>query len=69
MNVLNTFIKTEKDRLKKEEHGEVIYEINCLDCETSYVEQTKRKLNTRIKEYKADINNQFSIYRVSTPVG
>jgi len=27
------------------------FKINCKDCETSYVGQTKRRLTTRIKEH------------------
>jgi len=58
-------------RKRKEEHVEVIYKINCLDCEVSYVGQTRRKLNTRIKEYNKaenDKHNKVEICRVSTPV-
>jgi len=53
-------IKTGKDRLCKEDgvcvSCGVIYKINCLDCESSYVLcQTKRKLKTQIKKHKVDI--------------
>ena len=59
MNKLNKFIKTGKDRLSKEDHCNVVYKINYLDCESSwYIEQIKRKLKrklkTQIKEYRAD---------------
>jgi len=31
MNCLNIFIKTGKDKIKKEDHSNVIYKINCFD--------------------------------------
>ena len=54
MNNLNRFIKTGKDKIKKDELSNVVYQINCKDCDYSYVGQTKRKLKTRLKEY---VNN------------
>jgi len=30
----------------------VIYQVNCLDCDASYVGQTKRTLNTRVCEHR-----------------
>ena len=60
MNKLNTFIKTGKDPLLKDDHCGVVYKINCLNCESSYVGQTKRKLKTLIKEHKADIRKPIS---------
>ena len=50
MNKLNTIIKTGKDPLLKDDHCGVVYKINCLNWESSYVGQTKTKLKTRIKE-------------------
>jgi len=55
-NKLNSLIKLHKDPLPKTHRSNVIYKISCLNCEASYVEQTKRKLATRIKEHRADIN-------------
>ena len=60
MNKLNTIIKTGKDPLLKNDHCGVVYKINCLNCESSYVGQTKRKLKTRIKEHKTDIKKSTS---------
>jgi len=37
---------------------------NCQDDDSSYVEQTKRKLKTRIKEHKADINKLSNLLSV-----
>ncbi|KYQ52671.1 hypothetical protein ALC60_08203 [Trachymyrmex zeteki] len=55
MNTLNRFIKSGKDKLDKMDQCDVVYRINCLDCNASYVEQTKRKTKTRIKEHKSNI--------------
>ena len=60
INKMNRFIKTGKDRLCKEDHCGMVYKINCLDCESSYIGQTKRKLKTRIKEHKVDIRRSIS---------
>ena len=38
----------------------IVYKINCLNCESSYVGQTKRKLKIRIKEHKTDIKKPTS---------
>lgn len=37
---------------------DVVYKIDCLNCEASYVGQTKRQLKTRIHEHKSDINKK-----------
>ena len=57
MNYMNNFIKTGKDKIKKEEHSNVVYKINCHDCNYSYVGQTKRKLRTHLKEHINDLKN------------
>ena len=49
------FIKTGKDKIKKDELSNVVYQINCKDCDYSYVGQTKRKLKTRLKEHINDL--------------
>jgi len=33
-----------------------MYMISCKNCDATYVEQTKRKLNTRISEHQNQIN-------------
>jgi len=30
----------------------VVYQINCLDCDASYVSQIKQTLNTRVSEHR-----------------
>ena len=55
LNKLNNLIKTHKDVLPHTSHSNVIYKINCNNCDASYVGQTGRQLNTRIKEHKNHI--------------
>ncbi|KYN09517.1 hypothetical protein ALC57_18364 [Trachymyrmex cornetzi] len=55
LNKLNCFIGPQKDRLSNLQQKNVIYKINCKDCDASYVGQTKRTLKTRVKEHKNDI--------------
>ncbi|KYN41474.1 hypothetical protein ALC56_04115, partial [Trachymyrmex septentrionalis] len=72
MNNLNRFIKTGKDKIKKKELSNVVYQINCKDCDYSYVGQTKRKLKTRLKEHINDLKkpvNSLSVisnHRIDT---
>lgn len=46
---LDSFIRVHKDVNDKNKNSNVIYKINCKDCDGSYVGQTKRQLCTRIK--------------------
>lgn len=55
-NTFKKFIRTPKDKIRKEFHNNIIYKINCNNCTSSYVGQTKRLLKTRIKEHKQHIN-------------
>jgi len=52
---LNLFIKVHKDPIPIMARPNVVYKINCLECNTSYVGQTKRTLNTRISEHRNHI--------------
>jgi len=65
-NNLRNFIKTGKDYLDFLSHNCVVYLIPCKDCDATYVGQTKRQLNTRIKEHKSDINrNKLSLSAIT----
>ncbi|KYN08288.1 hypothetical protein ALC62_00718, partial [Cyphomyrmex costatus] len=55
INSLNQIIKLGKDKLDKFDNTNVVYKIDCLNCDRSYVGQTKRNLKTRIKGHRADI--------------
>jgi len=43
MNNLSSFIKTGKDKVKKGNYANVMYKINCLAYEFSYVRQNQKK--------------------------
>jgi len=41
---LNKFIKIGKNVLNREDHCNIIYRVNYLECDASYVRQTKESL-------------------------
>jgi len=41
-------------------NNNVVYKISCMDCDASYVGQTKRQLKTRIKEHYNNIRSTSS---------
>lgn len=52
INTLTHFVKTHKDKLNSMQHCNVVYYIDCADCNASYVGQTCRQLQTRIKKHR-----------------
>ena len=54
-NTLNKCIIRGKDKPKREMTTNVVYKINCNDCDASYVGETKRQLRCRIKEHMNNI--------------
>ncbi|KYN13623.1 hypothetical protein ALC57_14185 [Trachymyrmex cornetzi] len=66
LNKLNQFIKVHKDPLNNELKRNVVYKINCRDCDVSYVGQTRRKLKTRLSEHKKHIHSKTSTHSVIT---
>ncbi|EFN60290.1 hypothetical protein EAG_00665, partial [Camponotus floridanus] len=43
---------------------EVVYKLNCKNCNKSYIGQTKRHVSTRVKEHRTNIKvheNNFSV--------
>ena len=52
LNKLDGIIKAQKDVLPHDSKKNVVYKINCKNCNASYVGQTDRKLKTRINEHK-----------------
>jgi len=63
-NTLSRFIKRSKDRIDLFEISNCIYKINCLNCNATYVGQTKRQLGTRLKEHRSDINKNKGLLSV-----
>ena len=47
-----------KDKLHSYEKSGIIYEIDCKDCEMTYIGQSKRKLLLRTKEHIRDVKKQ-----------
>ena len=52
INKLNSIIILGKDKNVKYNNANVVYKINCNNCNASYVGQTSRRLNVRIKSHK-----------------
>jgi len=38
----------------------VVYRVSCNECDATYVGQTKRQLQTRMREHRSDINRRSS---------
>ena len=54
----NLVIKA-KDKLKKGENTNVIYKIECEECDATYVGQTKREVSIRVGEHKAGVDSEI----------
>jgi len=54
---LDILIKKGKDRLKDSQLTELVYKLNCKDCDKVYIGQTKRHMGTRIKEHLNNIKS------------
>ena len=46
------------------ERCDVVYKISCLNCDSSCVDQIKRKVKTRIKEHKANIKKSKDSFTI-----
>ena len=61
---LEGIIKSGKDKLVRENETELVYQIECGDCDAVYIGQTKRHLSTRVNEHKKDITKHPSNHSV-----
>ncbi|EFN65284.1 hypothetical protein EAG_04622, partial [Camponotus floridanus] len=59
-------IKVHKDMVPRLHKTNVVYKIDCADCDASYVGQTSRKLSTRISEHRLHIGRNTSSRSVIT---
>ena len=46
-----------KDRIPDNDKSNVVYKINCRDCDASCVGETKRALKTRVSEHRRAVEN------------
>ncbi|XP_071575957.1 uncharacterized protein [Temnothorax nylanderi] len=61
---LSAVIRRGKDRLATEKETNVVYKIDCENCDASYIGQTKRHLETRVKEHFNDTKKHDSNFSV-----
>ena len=50
-----------KDKNKPDENTEVVYKIECNDCDISYIGETKKQLKDRVKQHEAAVRNKTSL--------
>jgi len=53
---LKSLIRAQKNIFPLMNNKNVVYKISCKNCDATYVGQRKRKLNTRISEYKNQLH-------------
>jgi len=63
---MDKFIKVHKDILLTLSRPNVVYKINCSNCNASYVGQIKRILNTRVGEHRNHIRRNSTQSSVIT---
>jgi len=64
LNKLDKIIRVQKDRTEHAQKNNVVYKINCNNCEATYVGQTKRQIKTRVKEHYNNIKSDKSKHSV-----
>lgn len=50
-NKVGTFFCKQKDKIPNTELSDVVYKINCKDCESIYIGETTQKLQSRIRQH------------------
>jgi len=61
---MDKFVKVHKNKTEHSHRHNVVYKINCHDCNVSYVRQTKRQLRTRAKEHHNNMKSDKSKHSV-----
>ncbi|KYM98107.1 hypothetical protein ALC62_11196 [Cyphomyrmex costatus] len=65
---MRKYIKVQKDTRPHTSRNNVVYKIQCNDCDASYVGQTSRQLKTRITEHRNHIRHNTSTRSVKRSV-
>lgn len=55
MKTVGSLFSKLKDKIPLKEKSNVVYKIDCINCEKNYIGQTKRTLKSRITSHKSDI--------------
>ena len=63
---LDCVIKKMKDKLQPYRQTNIVYKLDCVNCDSCYIEQTKRHLETRIKEHRSDVKKHVDNHSVVT---
>ncbi|KYN24384.1 hypothetical protein ALC57_04021 [Trachymyrmex cornetzi] len=63
---LSGLIRVQKDPLPTTSQADVVYRLDCKDCDASYVGQTSRCVKVQMSEYKNHINRNTSQTSVIT---
>ena len=63
-NKLSIFVKRGKNKIKNEDQHNVVYKIECKDCNSNYIGGTQRELATRTKEHKDNIGQDSKKHNV-----
>ncbi|XP_011861774.1 PREDICTED: uncharacterized protein LOC105558604 [Vollenhovia emeryi] len=61
---LDVIIRKGKDKIINTKQTELVYKIDCINCDATYIGQTKRHIATRIKEHCNDIKKPTSNHSV-----
>ena len=56
-NTLRKVLCKPKDRVATEDKNNVLFEIDCSNCEAVYFGESKRSLKSRLDEYKRSVRN------------
>ena len=57
-----------KIKNKTDENTEVVYKIECNDCNISYIGETKKQLKDLVKQHEAIVRNKINLSLVYQPV-
>ena len=65
-NKLDQIIKLGKDPTKKSHQTNVVYKLNCLDCPSTYIGETKRELRVRLYDHKSKVDSLVFLHAHDT---